>query len=64
MSRGVSGAEVAGEQPHQGRDFVRRPLPVVRREGEQRQRADAERRRRLDERAHTLCPGAMASGAG
>src|SRR5438309_8378929 len=48
------GAEVAGEEPHEVGDLARRAPPVVRREGEQGELADAETRRARDRKSTRL----------
>jgi hypothetical protein len=53
--------QVALQQPHQRHHLELRPLPVLRREGVQRQDVDAEPRRRLDRVAHGLDAGLVAA---
>ena len=48
--------DVAAEEPHQADDLGGGPLPVLGREGEERQVADGEVRAALDDLAHALGP--------
>ena len=64
LEPGDLGREEAAEQPHQRRHFGGRPLPVVRRERVERERADPEPRRGFDDAADGLDADAVALGAG
>ncbi len=56
-------AQVVLEQAHQRRDLALRPLPVLDREGVERQHLEAQPGRGLDRLAHGLDAGAVALDA-